>query len=218
MTAQVYENRRNRQRKLLEIGIIVSLGLHLVTLQSSKKLVLGYLPAALTIPDIDVIDVVQTQIERKAPPPLLPTIPIPSDDPFLDPEISIEPTGFTFGTPLGEAPPWFDKEAANEPEFEFVPYDRAPVPIGGMKAIAANLTYPELARRAGIEGRVTIYALIGIDGKVSKTRIIETLDFAGMTEAAEKAIKAVEWQPAQQRDRKVAVWMAIPVDFKLAGN
>ena len=72
-----------------------------------------------------------------------------------------------------------------------------------------------MARLAGIEGRVIIAVEIDENGKVLQTCITKSLIFAGMDEAAEKAIRAVEWIPAYQRDRPVKVWLSIPIDFKL---
>ena len=39
----------------------------------------------------------------------------------------------------------------------FVAYDSPPTPIGGFKAIQQRLRYPDIARLAGIEGRVILY-------------------------------------------------------------
>ena len=95
----------------------------------------------------------------------------------------------------------------------FVPHDEAPVPIGGFDAIQARLVYPDFARKAGVEGKVLVYAQIDVDGRVVSTRVMKTL--VGCDEAAVNAIQSVRWRPAMQRDRPVKVWVMVPVEFRL---
>ena len=97
----------------------------------------------------------------------------------------------------------------------FVPYDKPPEPIGGFATIQKNLVYPELARKAGIEGTVTVYARIGENGDVIDTKILRPLGESGCNEAAVTAIKSVRWKPAQANGKPVAVWVSVPVRFKL---
>ena len=101
----------------------------------------------------------------------------------------------------------------------FVAYDKPPQPIGGFAAIQQNLVYPEIARRAGIEGTVIVHAQIGVNGEVVNTRILKSLgENNGCDEAAVAAIKAVKWQPAKAKGQPVSVWVSIPVKFKLSGD
>jgi len=97
----------------------------------------------------------------------------------------------------------------------FVPYNQAPAPIGGFAAIQKNLTYPEAARKAGIEGRVLLYAQIDENGNVARTKVIRSLGVTGCDKAAVAAINSVKWIPAKQKGKPVKVWIMVPVDFKL---
>jgi len=98
----------------------------------------------------------------------------------------------------------------------FIPFDEPPEPIGGYMAIQNNLKYPEIARLAGVEGRVMIWAKIGTESNVLKTMVMRSLGPNGCDEAAMAAIRAVKWKPAKQRDKQpIAVWIAVPVDFRL---
>lgn len=98
----------------------------------------------------------------------------------------------------------------------FVPYDKPPVPINGFTQIQKNLVYPEIARKAGIAGRVVVFAQVDEKGNVSNTKVTQSLgEGNGCDEAAVKAVQSVKWFPAEQRDKKVAVWVAVPIDFKL---
>jgi protein TonB len=97
----------------------------------------------------------------------------------------------------------------------FIPHDEPPVPIGGFAAIHKNLIYPDIAQRAGIEGKVVVNAKIGIDGTVKYTRIMKSIGFEQCDKAAADAIKSVKWKPAKQRDLPVEVWIAVTVTFQL---
>ncbi len=102
---------------------------------------------------------------------------------------------------------------------EFVEFDTAPEPIGGYGALRKHVTYPEIARKAGIEGRVLVWAKIDKNGDVVSTTIEESLGPNGCDESAANAIKAVKWKPAMKDDKPVDFcWVSIPVQFKLNGG
>lgn len=106
--------------------------------------------------------------------------------------------------------------SSGDPAVFYVPYDDPPQPIGGFAAIQENLVYPELARKAGIEGTVTVQAKIGVNGEVIDTKILQSLgENNGCDEAAVEAIKAAKWQPAKAKGQPVSVWVSIPVRFKI---
>ncbi len=110
-----------------------------------------------------------------------------------------------------------EKTSSDSPA-EFVPYDREPKPIGGFDAIHENLRYPELARRAGIEGTVILYVQIDEQGEVVDMRVIKSMGDSGCDEAAVEAIKKVKWIPAEADGKPVKVWISVPVRFKLSNG
>ncbi len=61
----------------------------------------------------------------------------------------------------------------------FVAVEQMPEPIGGIKAIQNKIHYPELAKRAGIEGKVYVLAFIEGSGNVERPRFLK-----GSAEAA----------------------------------
>jgi TonB family protein len=138
----------------------------------------------------------------------------------LDPKIklsdywtkSIE-NAYTLNNEIPIPPP----PPSDSDDVQFIPYDKPPHPIGGFAAIQENLHYPEIARRAGIEGAVIVYAKIDTEGVVTNTKIVKPLgENNGCNEAAVEALKSVKWMPAKQRDKSVAVWASVPVMFKLS--
>ena len=98
-----------------------------------------------------------------------------------------------------------------------VAVDEMPEPIGGIAAIQRNIKYPEIAKRAGIEGKVYILAYIDENGDVTKTTVLKGIG-GGCDEAAINAIKKVKFIPGRQGGKPVKVQVSIPVIFKLSDN
>jgi protein TonB len=97
------------------------------------------------------------------------------------------------------------------PPDEFVPTDELPVPINPGKP-----PYPELARKAGIEGRVWVKALVDKRGKVRDAIIVkESGANAGFEEAALQHAFSITYKPAISNGQPIAVWVTYPVDFRL---
>ena len=74
-------------------------------------------------------------------------------------------------------------------------------------------SYPEDARRAGIDGTVLVQALIGKDGHVKDTRVTKSIPM--LDAAAVRAVLQWTFAPAKSKGKPVAVWVAVPVKFSL---
>ena len=201
-----------KYRKVIEIGLVISLALCIILLQAFKKFETTEVEQKTVDIKMEVEEIPQTEQEKLPPPPARPAIPIESESDDIPEDETIEMTDLDLTElPPPPPPPPTDDEAATI----FVPYDDPPQPIGGFAAIQKKLKYPEIARKAGVEGRVTVHVQIDEKGKVCNTKILQSLGNNGCDEAAIEAIKSVKWKPAMQRDRPVKVWVAIPVVFKL---
>ncbi len=165
--------------------------------------------------EIESFDIPETEQIKIPEPPSRPSIPVASDDEFLDEDITIEETEFDDFDEWDAPPP---PPSEDGPKIRFVPYDKAPEPIGGYGALQRNVVYPDIAMEAGIEGTVIIQAFINEKGVVTETVVLKGIPNTGLDEAAIEAIKRTRWKPALQRDRKVGVWISIPVNFKLSSN
>jgi len=97
----------------------------------------------------------------------------------------------------------------------FVPYDKAPKPVGGFKAIQEKVKYPELAQKAGIEGNVIVQAYITEKGDFTKYQVLVGVENSGLDDSAVEALKQTKFEPAVQKGQPVGVWITIPVQFKL---
>lgn len=103
-----------------------------------------------------------------------------------------------------------DEEPAPD---EFVAVEKEPAV--DLEKIQSKIVYPELARRAGVEGKVTVRVLVQKTGKISKM-LIEQSDSELLNDAALKAIREVAHiPPALQNGQAVSCWVSIPIQFKL---
>lgn len=202
---------RVKYRKVMELSFIISLVILIATFQSLRALNMDSAESKTPDVQIEVKDIPPTEQIKKPPPPPRPSIPIPSDNEDIPEDLTIETTELDLTDIPPPPPPPEEEDEINI----FVAYDEAPSPIGGFVAIQRALKYPEIARKAGIEGRVIIQVQVSEQGDVVNTRVIKSLGHSGCDEAAIKAIKKIKWNPALQRDKPVKVWVAIPVIFKL---
>jgi protein TonB len=74
--------------------------------------------------------------------------------------------------------------------------------------------YPPLLRDAGIGGTPTIWFLIDIEGRVLKTELHESSGRDQLDEAALRVADVMRFAPAWNRDRRVEVWVSMPIRFE----
>jgi|TARA_B100001750_G_scaffold222329_1_gene211605 protein TonB len=166
-------------------------------------------------PDIDIesegqiiienIEIPETQQFETPPPPARPSIPIESEDEDLADDLTIEETDLD-NFDAWDAPP----PPPSGPQFKFIPYDDPPRPITPIKPL-----YPDIAQEAGIEGQVLVQCFIDEKGRVKETIVLKGIPNTGLNESAVDALRKTRFRPAKQRERPVAVWVTIPVNFKL---
>ncbi len=78
----------------------------------------------------------------------------------------------------------------------------------------AKADYPEMARRAQIEGTVVVKVLVGPDGRVQNAQILQSINPL-LDKAALAAAYKWTFFPGKQRNIPVKAWMAIPFNFRL---
>jgi TonB family protein len=113
-----------------------------------------------------------------------------------------------------------DKSKSDGEVFTIV--ENAPEPQGGMEAyyqfIAQNLTYPEDARKQGIEGPVYVQFIVAKDGSIQDVQAVKGIG-GGCDEEAVRVVKSSpNFRPGKQRGKAVAVRMVLPIHFKLDGE
>lgn len=156
-------------------------------------------------------DVTQTKQEEKPPPPPRPQVPVevPNDEIIEDQNLNID-AEINMDDPL-EMP---EEPPEEEEEDFFVAVEQMPQLKGGLGGLQKQINYPEMAKRAGIEGRVIIQFIVNENGKVENPRVIRGIG-GGCDEEALRVVKQAEFQPGRQRGRPVRVQYSLPITFRL---
>lgn len=119
-------------------------------------------------------------------------------------------------------PPEIIEEEEEEIDIAFfVAVEEMPEPIGGISGIQSKIIYPEIAKRAGVQGRVYVKAYVKAyvdeEGNVKKVDILKGIG-AGCDEAAVAAVLKTRFNPGKQRGKSVKVQVSIPIKFVLREN
>lgn len=198
---------------LLQFGLIVALlfiiGLVKINLYSEP-------PQALAIEEQEEVvmeDVIQTKQIETPPPPPRPPVPVevPNDE-IIEDEILDLDAELDLDGPLDLPPP--PPPADDGEEDFFVVVETMPQLEGGLADLQRKVKYPEMARRAGIEGRVTVQFIVNEQGRVENPRVIRGIG-GGCDEAALEAVKQAKFSPGMQRGRPVRVQYSLPIVFRL---
>lgn len=81
--------------------------------------------------------------------------------------------------------------------------------------IGNHTVYPEIAKRAGVEGKLYIQFVVRTDGKVTDV-IVQKGIGTGCDEEAVRVVKSLpNWNPGKLNGRPVNVRMSIPIVFRL---
>jgi protein TonB len=89
--------------------------------------------------------------------------------------------------------------------------DQLPVMLAGPVP-----AYPEALRRAGMEGRVILEAVVDTAGHVEPGSLVAVAAaHPGFVAPARRAVAAALFRPARVRGRAVRVCVRIPIDFTL---
>jgi protein TonB len=206
---------RSKYGRYFEISLIIALAVLIVAFKFFPKLEGGdvFLEGPQELFQVEEIQ--QTKQENRPPPPPKPPIPIeaPTDDVLEDIEIGDTEIDLTEQMEAPPPPPKEEKKVEEEPTY-FVAVEEMPEPIGGIKGIQEKIVYPEIAKRAGVEGKVYVLAFVDQTGVVTKAQVIKGIG-AGCDEAALDAVLKTRFKPGKQRGKPVNVQVSIPIIFKL---
>jgi len=132
----------------------------------------------------------------------------------IDEDITISPTTFE-ENPVEDLPPPPDEgegDISDQPTF--TPFTVKPdIKNRGEVQRALEREYPPLLRDAGIGGRILVWFFIDENGRVQQTQIKESSGHKALDEAALQVANVFEFTPALNRDKKVPVWIALPITF-----
>lgn len=112
-----------------------------------------------------------------------------------------------------------DSDSENTDKSIFTEVDVSAVPPGGFNSfyteIASRLTYPPMARRMGISGKVYVQFIVYPDGSLNNPTIIKGIG-AGCDEEVLKAMATMpSWSPPILKGKKVKQKIILPITFSL---
>ncbi|MBU0472755.1 MAG: energy transducer TonB [Bacteroidetes bacterium] len=89
-----------------------------------------------------------------------------------------------------------------------------PEPVGGISAIIKTISYPEMAKRNGIEGKVYVQANVNENGVAEEVNLVRGIG-AGCDEVALAAVKKAAYSPGKNKGQNVKVKLTMAITFKL---
>jgi len=228
----LYENpRRPKKKEGLEhkghyktktmVGFVVSLSLMTTMFRMDIRPSDEGLDITMTSQEtVQMEEIVQTEQEVKPPPPPRPPVPVavPDDYVFDDVELDLDAMldldeAITDLPPPPPTPAMDDEPEEDEMEI-FVVVEEMPTIVGGSQEVYKYLEYPEIARKAGLEGLVVIQVVVTPEGTPSLPEVARSAGQV-LDEAAVRAVMQLNFEPGMQRGRAVRVRMAIPIRFRL---
>jgi protein TonB len=144
-------------------------------------------------------------------------IPVPVPDAEISPDATIaaqpelNQPSIIGDSAVGDAGTIIVPETIEEeiPPDIFKPVEKLPVSV-----VSPAPTYPEIARRAGIEGTVWVRIWVTKEGKAKKAETLKS-DSDLFDQSALDAAMHWVFTPAVMNNGPVAVWVSIPFRFKL---
>jgi protein TonB len=197
----------------MEIGMIVTLLVFIAAFKVQLKTGESFQIQAVEQETVKMEEVEQTKQIEKPPPPPRPPVPVevPNDQVVEEGDLDID-MELDLDAQLDLPPPPPPKEE-EEPEV-FVVVEKQPELVGGLGNLQKTIVYPEIARKAGIEGRVFVEFVVDERGRVLNPRVIRGIG-GGCDEAALAAVQKAKFKPGMQRGRPVKVKYSLPIVFKL---
>ncbi|RNC84764.1 MAG: TonB family protein [Balneola sp.] len=109
------------------------------------------------------------------------------------------------------------KEISHDDPDVFIVVEEMPQLIGGLSSLQSKVIYPTMAKRAGIEGRVTVQFIVNEQGEVESPEIIRGIG-GGADEEALRVVKEAKFSPGIQRGQPVKVKYTLPIVFRLSDS
>lgn len=208
---------RKRYPLYLEIGFVVVLGLLIVAFRVDWNPPTDANFDVQEQEQIDMEEIRPTQQIETPPPPPKPPVPVevPNDEALDEDALDLD-ASLDIDAPVESAPPPpepEEEEEEQEPEI-FVVVEEMPELIGGLASIQEQIVYPEMAKKAGVEGRVIVQFVVDEQGNVLDPQVVRGLG-AGLDEEALRAVRQAKFTPGQQRGQPVKVRMSLPITFRL---
>jgi len=210
-------NLRSRYTLHIEIGLTATLAVLILLFTANFTTEDGFEVVLQEQERVQMEEILQTQQFKKPPPPPRPPVPVevPNDEILEDEPVleGLDPLEYEPSALPPPPPPAEEVEKEPEPEI-FVIVEQMPELIGGLGELQQKIRYPEMAKQAGVEGRVIVQFVVQEDGSVADAIVVREVG-AGCDEEALRAVREAKFTPGKQRGIPVKVKMSLPITFKL---
>ena len=126
--------------------------------------------------------------------------------------IEIPPTPETIAGRATPETAGADRDISAAPTF--TPWTVAPDIRNRSEVVAAlEREYPPLLRDAGIGGTTEVWIFIDDQGVVQQTVVDKSSGHQALDDAALEVARRMQFTPALNRDKRVPVWIALPIKF-----
>jgi len=207
---------RKRYLLFVEVGLVLTLLLLIVAFRMDLR---GGGSFDIVLEEQEIVEmeeIQRTKQEVKPPPPPRPPVPVevPDDEILENDELDLD-AELDIDQPITDLPPPppAEEEEEEEPEI-FVIVEEMPELIGGLEGLQRRIRYPEIAKKAGVEGKVFVQFVVDESGNVVDPVVTRGIG-AGCDEEALSAVREAKFTPGKQRGKPVRVKMSLPITFRL---
>ena len=212
----------------IELGLVLALGICLLAFETKTTMKKSEITGTIVTQEIEaeIIPITrQEEVRPPEPPPpprVVEVLNIVSDDVEIEDELEIEDTEADDQTEIDVSPvvvQYEQEEKETEEAQVFYIVEEMPEFPGGelalRKFIANSIKYPVIAQESGVEGKVYVSFVVGVDGQVSGAKILRSVDPSLDKEALRVVNSLPVWKPGKQRGKPVRVAFSVPISFVL---
>lgn len=202
-------------------GLVVALAIILVSFEwkqfEQELMDLGQVKVELDEEEMIPITQQQPPPPPPPPPPQTTIIEIVEDDEEIEEELEIEDTEADEDEVV-EIVEVQEEAEEEEPQVFMIVEDMPKFPGGEtelFKFLGKNMSYPPMAKDAGVQGVVYVNFVVMEDGSIANVKVLRGIG-AGCDEEAIRVVKSMpKWSPGKQRGKAVRVNYNLPVRFVL---
>ncbi len=201
---------KEKSKNVFDQAMALSLGLITMTFLTYQTFEVRAVEMDHSFEAIELEEIPETVQLKKPPPPQRPQIPIATESEDIPEDVTIMDTDLDLDAPPPPPPPPPGARQRQEDSPIFMAWEEAPQLI---KMVTPE--YPEIARKAGVEGQVIMQIVVDEEGNVLQADVVFAQPAGIFEEAAVKAMLQWKFKPAKQRDKAIKVRMGQRMDFSL---
>lgn len=205
---------KRHYRDVLSGSVIAAVLLHFAFFQLSPRLTARDLTVGS--PGMEAVEL-PPQVEVPPAPEQVvrPATPIVAEA-QVDEETTIAPTTFEQNPVEKLPPPPRAGTAGPEDRPTFIPRDVEPRAVNDVEIQRLlKAKYPPSLREAGIGGQVILWIYVDREGKVAKAQVQQSSGYEAFDRAAREVALQMEFRPALNRDKPIAVWVQRAITFRV---